>query len=163
MGVTWVWGRRRVPRPAIGTMSFMERGDARDRCDGEYARAGPGSLRVGVSRRRSVRAVQRYLAVPGGGFLHGIRIPLRHDVPADGVREEGAHEERRSRPHVLRRAGQAVRVQPLDVRAQLVGDAEGAVLPWGLFFSALTAASVSWAAWMGAKLVFDHKIGTADE
>jgi uncharacterized membrane protein len=44
-----------------------------------------------------------------------------------------------------------------------VGDPQAAVLPWGLFLSAVTAATVSWAAWLGGKLVFDHNIGTADE
>jgi uncharacterized membrane protein len=37
------------------------------------------------------------------------------------------------------------------------------VLPWGLALSAVTAAAVGGAGWLGGKLVFDHNIGTADE
>jgi uncharacterized membrane protein len=44
-----------------------------------------------------------------------------------------------------------------------VGDPVGAVLPWGLALSAVTAAAVGGAGWLGGKLVFDHNIGTADE
>jgi uncharacterized membrane protein len=42
-------------------------------------------------------------------------------------------------------------------------DAGAAILPWGLFLSAVTAVATGWAGWLGGKLVFDHNIGTADE
>jgi uncharacterized membrane protein len=38
-------------------------------------------------------------------------------------------------------------------------DAEAAVLPWGLYLSALGAAQVGLAGWLGGKLVFHHQIG----
>lgn len=44
-----------------------------------------------------------------------------------------------------------------------VEDPVAAVLPWGLFLSALSAGAVGWAGWMGGKLVFEHNIGTAEE
>jgi uncharacterized membrane protein len=44
-----------------------------------------------------------------------------------------------------------------------VEDPAGAVLPWGLFLSVVSAVSVGWAGWLGGKLVFDHNVGTADE
>ena len=43
-----------------------------------------------------------------------------------------------------------------------VDDPAAAVLPWGLFLSAISAGAVGWAGWLGGKLVFDHNIGTAD-
>lgn len=42
-------------------------------------------------------------------------------------------------------------------------DPVASVLPWGLVLSATSAAAVSWAAWLGGKLVFDHGVGTAEE
>jgi len=42
-------------------------------------------------------------------------------------------------------------------------DPIAAILPWGVLLSAVTAAGVAWAGWLGGKLVFDHNIGTADE
>jgi len=41
-------------------------------------------------------------------------------------------------------------------------DAAAAVLPWGMFMSALTAGAVAAAGWMGGKLVFEHNIGTTE-
>lgn len=40
------------------------------------------------------------------------------------------------------------------------GDAEGAVLPWGLFASALAAGMTAITGWHGGKLVFDYGVGT---
>ncbi len=42
-------------------------------------------------------------------------------------------------------------------------DAEAAVLPWGLYLSALGVAQVGLAGWLGGKLVFHHQIGIVDE
>ncbi|MFU8817018.1 MAG: DUF2231 domain-containing protein [Pseudomonadales bacterium] len=44
-----------------------------------------------------------------------------------------------------------------------LGDAEAALLPWGLYLSALGALLVGLAGWLGGKLVFDHRIGVARE
>ena len=41
-------------------------------------------------------------------------------------------------------------------------DAAAAVLPWGLFLSAITSLSVAATGWMGGKLVFEHNIGISD-
>lgn len=38
-------------------------------------------------------------------------------------------------------------------------DAQSAVLPWGLYLSALTAVLVAFAGWLGGGLVFEHRIG----
>ena len=38
-------------------------------------------------------------------------------------------------------------------------DAAGAILPWGLYLSAVGAALTAIAGWLGAKLVFHHQIG----
>lgn len=40
-----------------------------------------------------------------------------------------------------------------------VGDAEGAIWPWGIALSAVTAALVGFAGWLGGTLVFEHQIG----
>jgi uncharacterized membrane protein len=42
-------------------------------------------------------------------------------------------------------------------------DPVAALLPWGLFLSLVTAASVSFAAWLGGNLVFEYNVGTAEE
>jgi uncharacterized membrane protein len=42
-------------------------------------------------------------------------------------------------------------------------DPVAGALPWGLFLSAVSAAAVGWAGWIGGKLVFEHNIGTAEE
>lgn len=42
-------------------------------------------------------------------------------------------------------------------------DPTGAVLPWGLVLSVVSASAVAWAGWLGGKLVFDHNIGTLDD
>ena len=42
-------------------------------------------------------------------------------------------------------------------------DPEGAVMPLGLFLSALTAGLVSIAGWLGGTLVFEHRIGIVEE
>ncbi len=39
------------------------------------------------------------------------------------------------------------------------GDFEGAVLPWGLLLSLLSAPVVIMAGWIGGKLVFEHQVG----
>lgn len=44
-----------------------------------------------------------------------------------------------------------------------LADAEASVLPWGLFLSGVTAAAVGAAGWQGAKLVFDHNVGMAED
>lgn len=44
-----------------------------------------------------------------------------------------------------------------------VNDHEAAVLPWGLFMSAVSALSLSVVGWFGGKLVFHHNIGTDSE
>ena len=44
-----------------------------------------------------------------------------------------------------------------------VSDPAGAVLPWGLFLSFVTAAAIGWAGWLGGKLVFEHNIGTEEQ
>jgi uncharacterized membrane protein len=44
-----------------------------------------------------------------------------------------------------------------------LADAEGSVLPWGVFLSTVSAAAVTVTGWLGAKLVFDHNVGTAEE
>jgi uncharacterized membrane protein len=44
-----------------------------------------------------------------------------------------------------------------------IDDVQQDLLPWGLFLSAVSAAAVGSAGWLGGKLVFDHNIGTADE
>jgi uncharacterized membrane protein len=44
-----------------------------------------------------------------------------------------------------------------------LGDAEAAVAPWGLAMSALTAAMVVFAGWLGGGLVFEHQIGIENE
>jgi uncharacterized membrane protein len=40
---------------------------------------------------------------------------------------------------------------------------ELAVLPWGLYLSALGAALVGFAGWLGGRLVFEHRIGIVGE
>ncbi len=42
-------------------------------------------------------------------------------------------------------------------------DAAGAILPWGLYLSAVGALLTAIAGWLGAKLVFHHQIGIWDE
>ena len=44
-----------------------------------------------------------------------------------------------------------------------LGDAEAAVLPWGLLLSGLQLGLVSFAGWHGGKLVFEHRFGVASE
>lgn len=44
-----------------------------------------------------------------------------------------------------------------------IGDAEGTVLPWGMYLSALGALLVAFAGWLGGHLVFKHHIGIHDE
>jgi uncharacterized membrane protein len=46
---------------------------------------------------------------------------------------------------------------------QRVGAPELAVLPWGLYLSALGAALVGFAGWLGGRLVFEHRIGIVTE
>lgn len=42
-------------------------------------------------------------------------------------------------------------------------DAEAAVLPYGIYLSALGAALVAVAGWLGGKLVFEHRVGVVHE
>jgi uncharacterized membrane protein len=42
-------------------------------------------------------------------------------------------------------------------------DPEGAIMPWGLYLSALGAILVALAGWLGGHLVFEHLIGTGEE
>jgi uncharacterized membrane protein len=44
-----------------------------------------------------------------------------------------------------------------------IDDPVAAVLPWGIYSSAITALAVSFAAWLGGDLVFEYNVGTADE
>jgi uncharacterized membrane protein len=46
---------------------------------------------------------------------------------------------------------------------QRVADPQAAVLPWGLFMSAVSAMSLSIVGWFGGKLVFHHNIGSDNE
>jgi uncharacterized membrane protein len=46
---------------------------------------------------------------------------------------------------------------------QRIGAPELAVLPWGLYLSALGAALVGFAGWLGGRLVFEHRIGIVTE
>lgn len=43
-----------------------------------------------------------------------------------------------------------------------MGEPEQALLPWGLFLSAVTAVALSFAGWLGGKLVFEHNVGTGE-
>jgi len=43
---------------------------------------------------------------------------------------------------------------------QRVPDPEAAILPWGLFMSAVSALALGVTGWFGGKLVFHHNIGT---
>jgi uncharacterized membrane protein len=44
-----------------------------------------------------------------------------------------------------------------------VGAPELAIVPWGLYLSALGAVLVGFAGWHGGKLVFEHRIGVVSE
>lgn len=44
-----------------------------------------------------------------------------------------------------------------------VPDAAGGVLPWGIFLSGISAGALSFAGWLGGKLVFEHNVGTGEE
>ncbi len=44
-----------------------------------------------------------------------------------------------------------------------IGDFQAAIWPWGLYMSALTAAMVSFAGWLGGGIVFEHQIGIEEE
>jgi uncharacterized membrane protein len=46
---------------------------------------------------------------------------------------------------------------------QRVDTPEAAILPWGLFMSAVSAMSLSIVGWFGGKLVFHHSIGSDNE
>ncbi|GGX07354.1 hypothetical protein GCM10007242_10980 [Pigmentiphaga litoralis] len=44
-----------------------------------------------------------------------------------------------------------------------LGDAEAAVVPYGVFLSCMGALLVAVAGWMGGKLVFEHQIGVGND
>lgn len=44
-----------------------------------------------------------------------------------------------------------------------LGDSVGAIVPWGIYLSALGALLTAVAGWLGAKLVFHHQVGIWDE
>ncbi len=44
-----------------------------------------------------------------------------------------------------------------------VPDREGGVLPWGIFLSAVSAVALSFAGWLGGRLVFEHKVGIGED
>lgn len=44
-----------------------------------------------------------------------------------------------------------------------VGDPAGGVMPWGIYLSAITVLALTVAGWLGGKLVFEHKVGVAED
>ncbi|GAB3540602.1 DUF2231 domain-containing protein [Noviherbaspirillum agri] len=46
---------------------------------------------------------------------------------------------------------------------QRIPDPMLGVLPWGLFLSGVSAVALSFAGWLGGKLVFEHNIGTGED